>query len=123
MRSEGFARARPCTGFDPGSAALSPSRLPLMSHKCYFRGVTEIIGLRELRQHASDVVRRVEDGESVTVTVNGRPAAQLVPIAGRRWRSWDQVANLLGGPGAPDLAEDLAQWDDQPRDPFAPRAS
>jgi len=39
------------------------------------------IGLRQLRQDASQVVRRVqEDGESLTVTVQGRPAALLGPI-------------------------------------------
>jgi prevent-host-death family protein len=77
------------------------------------------VGLRDLRQNASDLVRRVEAGESIVVTVSGRPAARLVPIGGRRWRRWEQVADVLRGPGAPDLAEDLAPLDDSPRDPFA----
>jgi prevent-host-death family protein len=76
------------------------------------------VGLRDLRQNASDVVRRVEAGESVVVTVSGRPAARLVPIGGRRWRRWDEVAAVLGGPGAPDLAHDLAAADDALLDPF-----
>ncbi|GAA4191770.1 hypothetical protein GCM10022288_23110 [Gryllotalpicola kribbensis] len=37
------------------------------------------VGIRELRQNASEVVRRVEDGEEIDVTVNGRLAARLVP--------------------------------------------
>lgn len=35
---------------------------------------------RELRNHISRVLRQVEDGESVRVTVDGRPVADLVPI-------------------------------------------
>ena len=39
----------------------------------------EQIGVRELRQHASRWLRRVEQGESFEVTVHGRPIALLVP--------------------------------------------
>src|SRR5262249_6118578 len=39
------------------------------------------IGVRELRQHASQYLRRVAAGESFTVTDRGRPVAQLVPPA------------------------------------------
>jgi prevent-host-death family protein len=38
------------------------------------------IGVRELRQHASRWLERVEAGESFEVTSNGRPVARLVPI-------------------------------------------
>jgi len=78
------------------------------------------VGLRDLRQDASGVVRRVENGESVLVTVNGRPAARLVPVAGRNWRRWGEVADLLGGPGAPSLAGDLTALDAAVLDPFEP---
>jgi prevent-host-death family protein len=37
------------------------------------------VGIRELRQNASEVVRRVEAGEEIDVTVNGRLAARLIP--------------------------------------------
>jgi prevent-host-death family protein len=43
----------------------------------------DVVGLRELRQNASDIVRRVQAGDTVTVTVSGRPAARIIP-AGRR---------------------------------------
>ncbi|WP_375424006.1 type II toxin-antitoxin system Phd/YefM family antitoxin [uncultured Friedmanniella sp.] len=36
-----------------------------------------------MRQNASDLVRRVEAGEVVEITVAGRPAARLVPVAPR----------------------------------------
>jgi prevent-host-death family protein len=76
------------------------------------------VGLRDIRQNASDVVRRVQAGESFVVTVSGRPAARLVPIGGRRWRRWDEVAAVLGGSGAPELAVDLAKTNDALLDPF-----
>jgi len=38
------------------------------------------IGIRELRQHASRFLRRVQHGESIEVTDRGRPIALLVPV-------------------------------------------
>lgn len=43
---------------------------------CYMRRV----GVRELRQNASAVLRRVEAGEVVEVTDRGRPVARIVPM-------------------------------------------
>jgi len=44
---------------------------------------------RELRNHVSDVLRRVEAGERLRVTVSGRPVAELTPLVRRpasmRW--------------------------------------
>lgn len=57
-----------------------------------------VVGLRELRQQASELVRRVEAGEEVTITVAGRPSARLVGVAPRAWRRWDEVAELFAGP-------------------------
>lgn len=44
------------------------------------------IGVRELRQRASEYLREVEGGASLEVTAHGRPIAQLVPVRreGRR---------------------------------------
>ena len=74
-----------------------------MRHLCYI-GAVNGGGLRELRQQASELVRRVESGEEITITVAGRPSARLVPAAQRVWRSWADVAALFDGP--PD-----AEWD------------
>lgn len=38
------------------------------------------VPVRELRNHTADVLRRVEAGESVTITVNGVEVATLVPV-------------------------------------------
>ena len=44
------------------------------------------IGVRELRQRASEYLEQVQEGRSLEVTAHGRPVAQLVPIRriGRR---------------------------------------
>lgn len=46
-----------------------------------------VVAIRELRQSASQVIRRVQAGETVEVTVQGRPAARIVPIEHSRARS------------------------------------
>jgi prevent-host-death family protein len=38
------------------------------------------VGIRELRQRASELLRRVEDGESIEITDRGRPVAMLGPL-------------------------------------------
>ena len=40
----------------------------------------EQVGVRELRQNASAVLRRVRAGETIEVTERGQPVARLVPI-------------------------------------------
>ena len=77
------------------------------------------MGLRQMRQNASDLVRRAESGERVTITVAGRPAAVLGPVAPRVWRRWDDIVELLGEPVDPDWAADQDQLDTGPADPWA----
>ncbi|MGH2401437.1 MAG: type II toxin-antitoxin system Phd/YefM family antitoxin [Candidatus Limnocylindria bacterium] len=38
------------------------------------------VGIRELRQNASEYVRRAEAGETIEVTDRGRPVARLAPL-------------------------------------------
>ncbi len=64
------------------------------------------VGLRELRQDASELVRRVEGGEEIQITVAGRLAARLVPAAPRRWQQWTDIASLFAGSPAPDWQRD-----------------
>jgi prevent-host-death family protein len=46
---------------------------------------------RDLRNDVSAVLRRVEAGERLRVTVSGRPVAELVPLAERpRSMPWDR---------------------------------
>jgi len=69
--------------------------------------VTEIAS-RELRNQTRQVLARVEAGESVTITVNGRAVATLEPLAGRRrWLPRGQFVRTLV-PADADLASELA---------------
>ena len=46
---------------------------------------------RDLRNDVSKVLRRVESGERLRVTVNGRPVAELVPLPRRpQDLSWEE---------------------------------
>jgi prevent-host-death family protein len=38
------------------------------------------VGVRELRQRASELLRRVEKGETIEITDRGRPVALLSPL-------------------------------------------
>lgn len=40
----------------------------------------EDVSIRELRNHGGEVIDRVERGEHVTITRNGRPVAELSPL-------------------------------------------
>jgi len=39
------------------------------------------VGIRELKDRASSIIDRVQDGESITVTKHGRPVAKIVSAA------------------------------------------
>ena len=41
-------------------------------------------GIRELRQRASQLLRRVEAGETIEITDRGRPVAVLAPLPDQR---------------------------------------
>lgn len=84
---------------------------------CYPSAVT-IVGLRELRQQASELLRRVEAGEEVTITVAGRPSARLVAVAPRSWRSWNDVADLFTGPADPIWEQDRELVAQEIQDPW-----
>lgn len=42
------------------------------------------VSIRELRNHGGEVVERVEHGEAVCITRDGRPVAELRPLEARR---------------------------------------
>lgn len=77
------------------------------------------VGLRELRQHASELVRRVEAGEEITITVSGRPSARMVPVAPGVWRVYADVADLFTGPPDGAWAADRERVDQTLHDPWA----
>jgi prevent-host-death family protein len=57
------------------------------------------IPLRSLRNRISEVLRQVEAGERLRITVDGRPVADLVPLAGirRTYVPREALQDLLTG--------------------------
>ena len=53
------------------------------------------IALRELRNNVSDVLRRAERGERFTITVNGRPVAELGPTRTGAFADADVLGGIL----------------------------
>jgi prevent-host-death family protein len=71
------------------------------------------IASRELRNSTRSLLDRVEAGETITITVDGRPMAVLSPIGRRRrWISSDEFASTVlthqADPGLEHDLEDLA---------------
>lgn len=72
--------------------------------------MSETVASRDLRNDTAGVLRRVESGERVTITVNGRPVAEIVPLrrTRRSWISRDElVARLSTAQADPGLRDDL----------------
>ena len=79
------------------------------------------IPVRELRNNVSQVLRRVEAGERLRVTVSGRPVAELLPLSpGSQSVAWETFVRRLEEVRAdasladelraliPELTDDLA---------------
>lgn len=78
---------------------------------------------RELRNDTAGVLRRVESGESFTVTSNGRPVAQLVPVPRpeRRWMPRAELVRLVREAQAdPGLRDDLRELAGDTTDDLGP---
>lgn len=78
------------------------------------------VGLRELRQEASELVRQVESGEEIEITVSGRPAARMIPAAPKRWQRWDHVVELFKGGADADWQSDVDLVDQSIANPWEP---
>ncbi|MCU1600031.1 MAG: prevent-host-death family protein [Frankiales bacterium] len=78
----------------------------------------EEVGLREVRQNASELVRRAQAGEHLTITVSGRPAASLGPIDVPSWVAWESVSDVFAAPGDASWEADRDLLDGSLRDPW-----
>ena len=78
-----------------------------------------VVGVRALKQNASEVLREVGAGEKVTVTDRGKPVAQIVPflespaerllaraLAQQAKRRWSEVPLPITDDGA-NVASDV----------------
>ena len=64
---------------------------------------------RELRNNVGAVLREVESGQTMRVTVRGRPVAELVPVSpGKQHLSPAEVERIVNeAPLDPEFASDL----------------
>jgi prevent-host-death family protein len=76
---------------------------------------------RELRNNTASLLRRVEAGERLRITVHGHPVAELVPVGrAQQFAPFDELVRDLHGLMLPEdrLDEELRELDQSPRDPF-----
>lgn len=77
------------------------------------------IAQKELRNNVGEVLRRAEAGETLTVTVAGRPVAELGPAHRRRWVSGATLADIWRGEPPQGFDADLERLQAGVVDPFA----
>jgi prevent-host-death family protein len=77
-----------------------------------------VIPQKELRNQVGDVLRRAEAGERFTITVAGRPVAELGPLRRDAWVPASRLADLWALPLDPALARELARFGAALRDPW-----
>lgn len=81
-----------------------------------------VIPQRTLRNDIGDVLRRVEQGEHFTITVAGRPVAELGPVGApgpQRFVPGDDVRRMLEAlPPDPMFMEDIRDAGGGLPDPF-----
>jgi prevent-host-death family protein len=74
---------------------------------------------KELRNHVSEVLRRAEAGEEITITVAGRPVAQLGPSGRRRWVGGPALRAIWRTPASLEAEAELERFPAALGDPFA----
>ena len=75
---------------------------------------------KKLRNEIGEVLRRAEAGEVFTITVSGRPVAELGPISrDRTCVNGAVLEELWSLPVDPTLERDLEQFEIDLRDPWA----
>lgn len=84
--------------------------------------MVEQVGIRELRQQASELVRRASAGEEIVIAVSGYPSAKLVPLSPRQWRKGRDLNAMFATIAAdPQWAAELRNdetIDHAPSDPW-----
>lgn len=74
---------------------------------------------KELRNNVGEILRRAESGEELTITVAGRPVAQLGPIGRAHFVPSSRLADLWAMPPDRTLEKELEFMGGEMRDPWA----
>ena len=80
--------------------------------------MTTVIAQKELRNDVGAVLRRVEAGETMTITVAGRPVAELRPTGRRTWVSGAALQEVWAGAAPQNMDADIAAFGSELTDPF-----
>jgi prevent-host-death family protein len=76
------------------------------------------VSARDLRNHTAAILRRVEAGERLRITVSRRPVAELAPLGRPAWISGAALERVLReAPADRRLLEDLAPVREQTIEP------
>ncbi len=70
------------------------------------------VGIRELRDNVSALIRRVAAGETIDVTDHGHPVARIVPFRAR-----SPLEQMLAEGRATPATADLLDFEASPRQP------
>lgn len=73
---------------------------------------------KQLRNDVAAVLRRAEAGERLTITVSGRPVAELGPVSGERWVSGERLREVWATDPPRTLDADLERVPAAIADPF-----
>jgi prevent-host-death family protein len=81
-----------------------------------------LVPVRDLRNHTSDIVRRLQHGEDITITANGTPIATLVTPRKEKKRTLSraELVEILRSPVDLTLRGDLAVLLDDSTDDLGP---
>jgi len=73
---------------------------------------------RELRNRTADLLRRVEAGERLRITVHGHPVAELVPLEGEKAgpRTFVPLGEIQEGLRGIMSAEQAREWQEEIRE-------
>jgi prevent-host-death family protein len=102
-------------------SGLTTSAAGRMLQMCYARSMS-MVASRELRNDTAGVLRRAQEGEAITITVNGQPVAVLTAVRPqrRRWLTRPELLQRLKHQADPGLRDDLADLAGESTDDLEP---
>jgi len=92
--------------------AFGASKSSVRRTQCYSVHMSRSVSIRELRNSTSSVISDLEAGERLTLTVNRRPIADILPHVEARnpWVPAPMLRRIvLEAPADPGLLDDLGE--------------
>ncbi len=95
---------------DENGGIANPTEVPV-AFGATLVSMGRAVSIRELRNSTSQVIAEVENGVPLTLTVNKRPVADIVPhqLSKSPWVSSDELRLIVReSPADPELLSDIA---------------